>query len=67
MIFHDKINEFLATLVLLKDKLSHNCFALFSHLYAYLEDTDDIEMEFLVEAITDHIQLLTGQFEYYFP
>ena len=57
MIVHDKINGFLATLLLLKDKVSRNRFALFPRLCDYLGDTDDIEMESL-----DSID----QFEHYF-
>ena len=52
MLFHDKIKGFLATLALLKDKVSHNRFVLFPRLSALMEESEDIDLEHI------HTQLL---------
>ena len=67
MLFHDKIKGFLATLALLKDKVSHNRFVLFPRLSAHMEESEDIDLEHISHGITEHIQSLIGQFENYFP
>ena len=67
MLFHDKIQGFLATLALLKDKVSHRRFVLFPRLSAHMEETEDIEVEPIFHKISKHIQSLISQFESYFP
>ena len=67
ILFHDKIKGFLATLALLKDKVSHKRFVLFPRLSAHMEETEDIEVEPISHEITKHIQSLISQFESYFP
>ena len=64
MLFYDKINVFLATLALLKVKVSHMRFVLFPRLSAHMED---IEIEPLSHEIAKHIKSLITQFESYFP
>ena len=64
MLFYDKINVFLATLALLKVKVSHMRFVLFPRLSAHMED---IEIESLSHEIAKHIKSLITQFESYFP
>ena len=58
MFFHDKIKGFLATLASLKDKVSRSRFVLFPRLSAYMEETEDIEIEPLSHEIMEHIQSL---------
>ena len=67
MLFHDKISGFLATLTLLKDKVSRNRFLLFPRLSAHMEVSEDVEVESLSHDITQHIMSLISQFEHYFP
>ncbi|KAI6647160.1 Zinc finger BED domain-containing protein 5-like [Oopsacas minuta] len=67
MLFHDKIKGFLATLGLLKDKVSRSRFVLFPRLSVHMEESENIEIEPLSYEITEHIQSLISQFENYFP
>ena len=66
MLFHDKIKGFLATLALLKDKVSRSRFVLFPRLSVHMEESENIEIEPLSHEITEHIQSLIGHFENYF-
>ena len=66
MLFHDKIHGFLSTLALLKNKASQNRFVLFPRLSAHLEESEDVQVEHLSDAITEYLQSLIDQFEHYF-
>ena len=62
---------FLATLALLKVKVSHMRFVLFPRLSAHMEDIEieplSHEIKPLSHEITKHIKSLITQFESYFP
>ena len=67
IVFHDKMNGFLAALKLLKGKVLRQRFSLLPPLCAYLEESDNVDKDDLCTNISEHIESLIDQFDLYFP